>query len=73
MADPYAGGRQNRALEAVMIGLDYRIGLLYRLEKDGTRFQIFLQPDGTAAEHAIWEEEPPEAGGRKNVCSAAGG
>ena len=57
------------ALEAVMIGLDYRIGLLYRLEKDGTRFQIFLQPDGTAAEHAIWEEEPPEAGGEKTSAA----
>lgn len=49
-------------LNTVIIGLDYRIGLLYRLEENGLQFRIFLQPDGTVVENAIWSAEAPEAG-----------
>lgn len=39
-------GRAAR-LDTVLVGLDYHIGLLYKLTDEDVYFQIFLNPDGT--------------------------
>ena len=44
-------------LDTVLVGLDYHIGLLYKLEKEEQYFQIFLHPDGTEKEGAFWSSE----------------
>ena len=49
-------GRAAR-LDTVLVGLDYHIGLLYKLEKEEQYFQIFLHPDGTEKEGAFWSSE----------------
>lgn len=55
-------GRAAR-LDTVLVGLDYHIGLLYRLMEADEYFQIFLHPDGTEVEDAFWssaENREPE-------------
>ena len=55
-------GRAAR-LDAALVGLDYRIGLLYKLTETDEYFQIFINPDGTEAEDAFWssaESSEPE-------------
>lgn len=55
-------GRAAR-LDTVLIGLDYRIGLLYKLMEMDEYFQIFLNPDGTEVEDSFWssvENNEPE-------------
>ncbi len=49
-------GRAAR-LDSVLIGLDYHVGLLYKLTEDDAYFQIFLNPDGTEQEDAFWSSE----------------
>ena len=49
-------GRAAR-LDTVLVGLDYRMGLLYKLTEGGGYFQIFLNPDGTEQEGAFWSSE----------------
>ena len=44
-------------LDTVMVGLDYRVGLLYKLTEKDEYFQIFLNPDGTEVEDAFWSSE----------------
>lgn len=44
-------------LDTVLIGLDYHIGLLYKLTEQDAYFQIFLNPDGTEKEGAFWSSE----------------
>ena len=44
-------------LDTVLVGLDYRMGLLYKLTEDDAYFQIFLNPDGTEQEGAFWSSE----------------
>lgn len=38
-------------------GLDYHIGLLYKLTDEDVYFQIFLNPDGTEQEGTFWSSE----------------
>ena len=40
-------------LDSVLVDLDCRIGLLYRREEGGF-FQIFLRPDGSRSDDAVW-------------------
>ncbi len=50
-------------LDAALVGLDYRIGLLYKLTETDEYFQIFLNPDGTEVDDAFWssaESNEPE-------------
>ena len=49
-------GRAAR-LDTVLVGLDYRMGLLYKLTEENVYFQIFLNPDGTEQEGAFWSSE----------------
>ena len=49
-------GRAAR-LDTVLVGLDYRMGLLYKLTEDDAYFQIFLNPDGTEQEGTFWSSE----------------
>ncbi|WP_317380375.1 suppressor of fused domain protein [uncultured Intestinimonas sp.] len=49
-------GRAAR-LDTVLIGLDYRMGLLYKLIEEDAYFQIFLNPDGTEQEGTFWSSE----------------
>ena len=49
-------GRAAR-LDTVLVGLDYHIGLLYKLAEADEYFQIFLRPDGTEVEDAFWSSE----------------
>ena len=49
-------GRTAR-LDTVLVGLDYRMGLLYKLTEGGAYFQIFLNQDGTEQEGAFWSSE----------------
>ena len=44
-------------LDTVLVGLDYRMGLLYKLTEEDAYFQIFLNPDGTEQEGAFWSSE----------------
>lgn len=44
-------------LDTVLVGLDYRIGLLYKLAEEEQYFQIFLKPDGTEEEGVFWSSE----------------
>ena len=44
-------------LDTVLVGLDYRMGLLYKLTEEEVYFQIFLNPDGTEQEGAFWSSE----------------
>ena len=48
----YSDGRE-ACLDTVMVGLDYHIGLFYKLIEADEYFQIFLNPDGTEAD-AVW-------------------
>ena len=52
----YPDGRAAR-LDTVLVGLDYRMGLLYKLTEDDAYFQIFLNPDGTEQEGTFWSSE----------------
>ena len=52
----YSDGRAAR-LDTVLVGLDYRMGLLYKLTEDDAYFQIFLNPDGTEQEGTFWSSE----------------
>ena len=45
-------GRAAR-LDTVLVGLDYHIGLLYKLTAEEVYFQIFLNPDGTEQEELL--------------------
>ena len=49
-------GRAAR-LDTVLVGLDYRIGLLYKLTQEEVYFQILLNPDGTEQEDFFWSSE----------------
>ena len=49
-------GRSAR-LDTVLVGLDYHIGLLYKMTEKDEYFQIFLNPDGTEVEDAFWSSE----------------
>ena len=49
-------GRAAR-LDTVLVGLDYRMGLLYKLTEEDVYFQIFLNPDGTEQEGRFWSSE----------------
>ena len=49
-------GRAAR-LDTVLMGLDYRMGLLYKLIEEDAYFQIFLNPDGTEQEGTFWSSE----------------
>ena len=49
-------GRAAR-LDTVLVGLDYHIGLLYKLTDEDVYFQIFLNPDGTEQEGTFWSSE----------------
>ncbi len=49
-------GRAAR-LDTVLVGLDYRMGLLYKLIEEDVYFQIFLSPDGTEQEGTFWSSE----------------
>ena len=49
-------GRAAR-LDTVLVGLDYHIGLLYKLTAEEVYFQIFLNPDGTEQEELFWSSE----------------
>ena len=49
-------GRAAR-LDTVLMGLDYRMGLLYKLTEEDAYFQIFLNPDGTEQEGTFWSSE----------------
>ena len=44
-------------LDTVLVGLDYRMGLLYKLTEEDAYFQIFLNQDGTEQEGAFWSSE----------------
>ena len=44
-------------LDTVLVGLDYRMGLLYKLTEDDAYFQIFLNPDGTEQEGTFRSSE----------------
>ena len=44
-------------LDTVLVGLDYHMGLLYKLTEEDAYFQIFLNPDGTEQEGAFWSSE----------------
>ena len=44
-------------LDTVLVGLDYHIGLLYKLTDEDVYFQIFLNPDGTEQEGTFWASE----------------
>ncbi len=49
----HADGKKAQ-LDTVLVGLDYHIGLLYKLEEEEEYFQVFLNPDGTEKEDAFW-------------------
>ena len=49
-------GRPAR-LDTVLVGLDYHMGLVYKLTEEDKYFQIFLLPDGTEKEGAFWSPE----------------
>ena len=49
-------GRAAR-LDTVLVGLDYRMGLLYKVSEEEVYFQIFLNPDGTEQEGTFWSSE----------------
>lgn len=49
-------GRAAR-LDTVLVGLDYCMGLLYKLTEEDVYFQIFLNPDGTEQEGTFWFSE----------------
>ncbi|HJC23937.1 MAG TPA: suppressor of fused domain protein [Candidatus Eisenbergiella merdavium] len=44
-------------LDTVSVGLDYHIGLLYKIAEEEAYFQIFLRPDGSEVEDAFWSSE----------------
>ena len=44
-------------LDTVLVGLDYHIGLVYKLAEEDAYFQISLRPDGTEIEGAFWSSE----------------
>ncbi len=45
---------QTATLDAVLVGLDYRIGLIYKRPDENQYFQIFLRSDGSRIEDALW-------------------
>ena len=50
-------------LDTVLVGLDYHMDLLYKLNDADGYFQIFIRPDGTEVEDAIWssaQDSEPE-------------
>ncbi len=44
-------------LDTVLVGLDCRIGLLYKLTDQEEYFQIFINPDGTEQTDTLWSSE----------------
>lgn len=56
MQREHPDGRAAR-LDAVLVGLDYHIALLYKLTEEEVYFQIFLNPDGTEQEERFWSSE----------------
>ena len=44
-------------LDTVSVGLDYHIGLLYKIAEEEAYFQIFLRPDGSEVEDAFWSSD----------------
>ena len=44
-------------LDTVLVGLDYHMGLLYKLTEEDVYFQIFLNPDGTERKDIFWSSE----------------
>ena len=44
-------------LDTVWVGLDYRMGLLYKLTEEDAYFQVILDPDGTEREDGFWSSE----------------
>ena len=44
-------------LDTVLVGLDYHVGLVYKLAAEDEYFQIFLRPDGTEVDGAFWSSE----------------
>ena len=44
-------------LDTVLVGLDYRMGLIYKLTEEDAYFQIFLNPDGTEQGGTFWSSE----------------
>lgn len=44
-------------LDTVLVGLDYRMGLLYKLTEEDAYFQVILDPDGTEREDGFWSSE----------------
>lgn len=44
-------------LDTVMVGLDYRAVLIYRLKESDEYFQIFLDSDGTEDENHFWSSD----------------
>jgi tetratricopeptide (TPR) repeat protein len=48
-------------LDTVLVGLDYRMGLLYKLTEEDAYFQVFLNPDGTEQEGTFWSSEGEHA------------
>lgn len=54
---------RSACLDTVLVGLDYHLGLLYKLTKAEEYFQISLNPDGTEVEDSFWssgESSEPE-------------
>ena len=52
----YPDGREAK-LDAVIVELNYNIGLFYKLIDEDIFFQIFLNPDGSEKEDAFWSSE----------------
>ena len=54
---------RSACLDTVLVGLDYHLGLLYKLTKAEEYFQISFNPDGTEVEDSFWssgESSEPE-------------
>lgn len=54
---------RSACLDTVLVGLDYHLGLLYKLTKTEEYFQISFNPDGTEVEDSFWssgESSEPE-------------
>ncbi len=52
----YPDGRAAR-LDTVLVGLDYRTRLLYKLTEEDAYFQVILDPDGTERADGFWSSE----------------
>ncbi len=63
----HSDGRAAR-LDTVLVGLDYRMSLLYKLSGEDAYFQIFLNPDGTEVEDAFWSSKENRASEHNADC-----